>query len=184
LALPTFRGCEFIYSPSFRSMKRKLQSSVLIGLSVPFFYLLWIVFVGTFSLHELLVGIIATFLATLGLLVVIVQYPPRFSPGISDLLACWRLPWYLLSGTWEVLYVAARDSIGGKRAQSLFRVSPFEADGHNPRTTARCALAVVFTTVAPNFIVLGVNASDQKMLFHQIERSSVPKMTEQLGAEA
>jgi hypothetical protein len=152
--------------------------------SVPAFYLLWLVFVGTLSLHELLVGAIAALLAGLGLLVVTLQYPPRFSPDMSDLLACWRLPWYLLSGTWEVLIVAARDCLGGKRAQSLFRVSPFRAGTrHNPRATARRALAVVYTTVAPNFIVLGVNANDPQMLFHQIERGSVPKMTEQLGAE-
>ena len=81
--------------------------------------------------------------------------------------------------------VAARDSIGGKRAQSLFRVSPFRAGAReNPHAAARRALAVAYTTVAPNFIVLGINADGQRMLFHQIERSSVPKMTEQLGAEA
>lgn len=177
--------CRFIYSQTVLGVKRKVQLGVVIGSSLPAFYLLWTVFVGTFSLHELMVGIIATFLATLGLLVVTVQYPPRFSPGISDLLACWRLPWYLLSGTWEVLMVAARDSIGGKRAQSLFRVSPFRAGAkQNPRATARRALAVAYTTVAPNFIVLGINANDPEMLFHQIERSSVPKMTEQLGADA
>jgi multisubunit Na+/H+ antiporter MnhE subunit len=165
-------------------MRRVIQFAVPIGLSLPAFYILWLILVGTFSFHELLVGIIATFLAGLGLLVVTVQCPPRFRPGISDLLACWRLPWYLLSGTWEVFIVAARDCIGSKRAQSIFRVSPFRAGAsQNPHATARRALAAVYTTVAPNFIVLGINANHQNMLFHQIERSSVPKMTEQLGAE-
>lgn len=166
-------------------MKRPVQLAVLVASSLLGFFCLWLVFVGTFSVHELLVGIIATFLATLGLGVVIVQYPPRFLPRFSDLLACWRLPWYLLSGTWEVLLVAARDFIGAKPAQSLFRVSPFSAGAkQNPRATARRALAVVYTTVAPNFIVLGINTKDPTMLFHQIERSSVPKMTERLGADA
>lgn len=77
-----------------------------------------------------------------------------------------------------------RVCIGGKRAESLFRVSPFRAGtAENPRATARRALAVVYTTVAPNFIVLGANANQQKMLFHQIERSSAPTMTEQAEVE-
>lgn len=165
-------------------MRRVSQLAVPVGSSLFICYLLWLIFVGTFALHELLVGILGTFLATLGLLVVTVQYPPRFLPGIPDLLACWRLPWYLLSGTWEVALVAAKDCIGSKRAQSVFRVSPFRAGTtENPHATARRALAVLYTTVSPNFIVLGINAKSQTMLFHQIERSSVPKMTEQLGAE-
>lgn len=119
------------------------------------------------------------------MVVIELNYSAPFSPSLMDLLALWRLPWYLLSGTWEVLSVAAQDLIGVDRADSLFRVAPFEAGAKkNPRTTARRVLAAVYTTVAPNFIVLGVNASDQKLLFHQIKRSSVPKMTEQLGAEA
>jgi multisubunit Na+/H+ antiporter MnhE subunit len=166
-------------------VNRAAKLAAVAAWSLPAYYLLWLVFVGTFSLHELLVGIIATFLAAVGMLVTTVQYPARFSPSARDLLACWRLPWYLLSGTGEVLMVAARDCVGGKRAQSLFRVSPFRAGSReNPHAAARRALAVTYTTVAPNFIVLGINASNQKMLFHQIERSSVPKMTEQLGAEA
>ncbi len=166
-------------------MKRAKQLLVPIGSSLLVFYGLWVVFVGTFAFHELLVGTIAAFLSSLGLLVVTVQYPPRFRPRMSDLTACWRLPWYLISGTGEVLMVAARDSLGGKRAQSLFRVAPFRAGTkQDPHATARRALAVLYTTVAPNFIILGINASDQRLLFHQIERSSVPKMTRQLGAEA
>lgn len=158
---------------------------VPVSVSLFIFYGLWVVFVGSFSLHELLLGTMAAFLSSSGLLVVTIQYPPRFVPNVSDLTACWRLPWAVVSRTVVVLMVAARDFAGGERAQSLFRVAPFRAGAKdNPHATARRALAVTYTTVAPNFIVLGINASDQKLLFHQIQRSSVSKMTEQLGAEA
>ncbi len=153
--------------------------------TLPAFYGVWLLFVGTFSLHELLVGIIAAILASIGMVAVGMYYPAPFSPSVMDLLALWRLPWYVLSGTFEVFAVAAGDLIGTERAESLFRIVPFEAGSkENPRTTARRVLATVYTTVAPNFIVLGVNANDPKLLFHQIKRSSVPKMTQQLGAEA
>jgi hypothetical protein len=116
--------------------------------------------------------------------VVNLQYPSRFSPTTADLLACWRLPWYLVTGTGEVLLVAAKDLLGIKRAQSLFQVARFNAGAKdNPEATARRVLAAAYTTVAPNFIVVGVNSSDQSMLFHQIERSAVPRMTQELGAE-
>lgn len=153
--------------------------------TLPVFYGTWLLFVGSFSLHELLIGIIAAVLASAGMVVVKIFYQTPFSPDASDLLALWRLPWYLLSDTFVVLTVAAKDLLGTERADSLFRVVPFQAGRtKNPRMTARRALATLYSTVAPNSIVLGVNTKDQKLLFHQIKRSSVPKMTEQLGAEA
>ena len=157
--------------------------TALVCLSLPIFYLFWIVFSGTFSLHELLIGIVAAVLATIGLVVVRVQYPPRFAPSISDLVAIWRIPWYLLSGTWEIALVAAQDALEVEAADSLLRIASFRAGKKDdPHDTARRVLAVGYTTIAPNFIVLGVNASDQKLLFHQIRRSAVPKMTQSLGA--
>ena len=153
-------------------------------IALPSFYLLWIVFTGTLSPHELLVGVIAAVLSVAGILVVNLQYPARFAPTLKELLAAWRLSWYLISGTWEILVVAGRDLVGAKRARSLFRVARFAAgEEQDPHDTARRTLATLYTTVAPNFIVLGINASDKKLLFHQIERSSVPKMTQTLGAQ-
>jgi multisubunit Na+/H+ antiporter MnhE subunit len=161
------------------------QLAVFLALALPVFYLFWIVFVGTFSLHELLIGLAGALLATTGLVVIRLQYPARFSPRTVELLSLWRLPWYLLSGTWEIVAVAAKDLLGIKRAQSLFRIVEFDAGApDDAHATARRALAALYTTVAPNFIVLGVNAGDRKLLFHQIERSSVPKMTRELGARA
>jgi multisubunit Na+/H+ antiporter MnhE subunit len=162
-----------------------LKVGVTFWTTLPAFYGLWLFFVGTFSLHELLIGIIAASVASVGMVVVTIYYQTPFSPTISDLLALWRIPWYLVSGTSEVLAVAGQDLVRSQRTESVFRVAPFDAGSEkNPRKTARRALAAVYTTIAPNFIVLGVNASNQKLLFHQIKRSSVPKMTEQLGAEA
>jgi hypothetical protein len=45
-------------------------------------------------------------------------------------------------------------------------------------------LAVAYTTMSPNFIVLGINTKEKGLVFHQIERSGVPKMTKNLGAIA
>ena len=157
--------------------------TLLVSLSVVTFYLFWIVFSGSFATHELLIGTIGAALATSGMVVINLQYPARFAPTASNLLTIWRLPWYVLSGTWEIAVVAAKDLIGIKPAKSLLRIARFDAgDKDDPRANASRVLAAGYTTVAPNFIVLGVNTSDQSLLFHQIERSSVPKMTRELGA--
>lgn len=164
-------------------MKNLGKFAATAAIWLPASFLFWLIFAGSSSKHELMIGGIAAVLTTTGVLVVSLQYPARFSPTGGQLLSAWRLPWYLISGTWEVLLVAARDAFGGKRAQSLFRMVHFRAGKQtDPEDTARRALAALYTTVAPNFIVLGINVSDQTLLFHQIERSSVPKMTQALGA--
>lgn len=166
-------------------MKEVRKLALPFALSLPAFYGLWLFFTGTFSLHELEIGTIAALLASSGMVVVAHCYSVPFSPTLKDLLALWRLPWYVVSDMWITLAVAAEDIAGKHRAESIFRVVPFRARGMDaPRATARRVLAVLYSTVAPNSIVLGINANNEQMLFHQIKRSSVPKMTKQLGAEA
>jgi multisubunit Na+/H+ antiporter MnhE subunit len=149
------------------------------------YFLFWIVFVGTFAIHELLIGVVATVLTVIGVIVVEMHYPSRFSPTFAEILTCWRIPWYLLSDTAEILLVAGKELFGIKEARSLFRVAEFDAGSlEDPHDTARRVLAVVYTTMTPTFIILGINCSDQKLLFHQIERSSVPKMLKELGAKS
>ena len=163
-------------------MRREMTALICLGF--PIFYVFWIVFSGTFAVHELMIGAVGALLATSGMLVIGVQYPALFSPSACNLIAIWRIPWYVLSGTWEIAVVAAKDLLGIKSARSLFRVASFHAgENKDPRATARRVLAVAYTTIAPNFIVLGINTSDRRMLFHQIERSTVPKMSQGLGAE-
>jgi hypothetical protein len=149
------------------------------------YFLFWIVFVGTFAMHELLIGVLASLLTVTGLLVVEMHYPSRFSPTLAEILTLWRIPWYVLSDTAEIVLVAGKELFGIKKARSLFRVAEFDAGSlEDPHDTARRVLAVVYTTMTPKFIILGVNCSDQKLLFHQIERSSLPKILKDLGAKS
>ena len=166
-------------------MKNAGRVAVVLCVTLPASYVFWLIFVGTFSLHELLIGIIAAVLTAVGMVIVTINYPVPFSPTLTDLLACWRLPWGVVSGTWKIIAVALRDLMGVERSKSLFRVVRFDAGSKdNPRATARRVLAVIYTTITPTTIVLGINTKDQKMLFHEIDRDPLPKMTEQLGAEA
>ncbi|MGA9527889.1 MAG: hypothetical protein WBS24_07235 [Terriglobales bacterium] len=154
-----------------------------VSLSLLIFYIVWIIFVGTFALHELLLGVIAAFVATLGLFIINCQYPAKFSPTLYEVLSLWRIPWYVVSDTWKIIAAAGKDVPGAKRAGSLFRTVQFDAGTKDdPHAVARRVLAVAYTTITPNTIVLGVNASDQKMLFHEVVSSPLSKIVGDLGA--
>lgn len=165
-------------------MKEVRKLALVFSLSLPAFYGLWLFFTGTFAVHELEIGIIAALLASSGMVVVAHCYSLPFSPTLKDLLALWRLPWYVVSDMWITLVVTAEDIAGKHRAESIFRVVPFRTGRmDDPTATARRVLAVLYSTIAPNSIVLGINVNNEQMLFHQIERGPVPKMTRQLGAK-
>jgi len=95
------------------------------------------------------------------------------------------VPWLLLQRSCEILSVALRDLFGGRKAVSAFRLLSFETGKINdPLSTGRRTLAVAYSTMAPNFIVLGINVRDGYLLFHQIQRGDIPKLLKNLGARA
>jgi len=132
----------------------------------------WLIFTGQMSKHELMLGagcvvlsVYIDFMAWRGLRI-------RFFPNIREMAAIWRLPWYVMSGIWEIFVILIYESVG-KRAGSFYRATPFHA-ARGVKGISQIILATAYTTVAPNFIVIGI--SDGKLLFHQLERSSIPRM--------
>jgi multisubunit Na+/H+ antiporter MnhE subunit len=170
--------------PGGRSVNNVKQTFALPWLSLPIFYVFWIIFVGTFAFHELLLGVIATLVATLGFFLINRRYPAKFSSTLQDVLYLRYVPWYLVSDTWKIIAVAGKDLLGIKSAGSLFRTVQFDAGTEDDTSAAaRRVLAVVYTTMTPGTVVLGINVSDQKMLLHELLRSPLPKMTRDLGAK-
>lgn len=157
----------------------------LFATTVPGLFVLWLVFVGTFSGWELLVGAGVAVLGGFAMAVVEHADHAHFRPSLRDLLQAVFIAWLLIQGTYEILWVSTRDLLGGRKAVSAFRIVGFQAgELCDVRDTGRRVLAVGYTTMAPNFIVLGVNTNKNNLVFHQIERSGVPRMTKNLGAIA
>ncbi|MFN2975243.1 hypothetical protein [Terriglobus aquaticus] len=143
---------------------------------------LWMLFTGSKQAHEWVAGAFSI-ACTLSLLIVVYREQSQtFDLRWSDALALWRTPWYVVSGIVEITVVLLKD-LAGHRAESIFRVCGFRTAKEDPLLVTRRALATAYTSIAPNFIVLGVDHQQSRMLFHQIQRSSVPRMTKQLGAE-
>jgi hypothetical protein len=152
---------------------------VLEGLLLIATYLL---FIGEVSRLELAASVVV---AALG----VVAWNVVWGEGLAAVAADgrlfaqgWRLLGYAFSGTWEILLVLARH-LAGKPAESLFQVTPFDPGGDDPHSATRRALAVGYTSITPNFIVVDVDRKEGRMLYHQIEKSEVLEMTRRLGAK-
>lgn len=144
----------------------------------------WIWLVAGTRLHEMLVGTGVAALTTAFLLAVRKTELDTTDLEWKDVAQGWRIPWYIASGIWEITVVFFKDLFNLRRAGSFYRVCGFQSSKRDPRIRAREVLATVYTTTAPNFIVIGIDPELSRMLFHQIERSSVPKMTQALGAQS
>jgi hypothetical protein len=143
----------------------------------------WIGLVGSTQPHELMVDAGVVTLLTLFAISLLRSERLELTFQLHDLLQCWRIPWYVVSGCWEITLLFLRDLLSGKRTGSYYRACSFRTNRRDPLLLARGILAVAYTTTAPNFIVIGIDTGQRQMLFHQIERSSVPKMTQSLGAQ-
>lgn len=167
----------------FRSIRRSPRHPTLFALSFILAPALWIIFVGSSNLHELIVGAVAS-LAT----VVFVTFVCRCSNEeltlrLRDLIQLWRIPWYIAIDVYVVTLVVVRDLLQLQRAQSLYRVCGFDTSVHDPARQARTVMAIAYTTASPNTIVIGIDPTQSRMLFHQIKSSKVPEMTKALGAK-
>lgn len=144
---------------------------------------LWILFVGGTRIHEMLVGLGVLLLTGLFLFRVGETESLNLKFGLADILTCWRIPWYFLSDTFTILLVLLKDLAGAQKAGSFYRFSGFKTAKDDPRLAARRVLATAYTTVTPNAIVIGIDVAQSRMLFHQLQRSEVSRMTKELGAQ-
>jgi multisubunit Na+/H+ antiporter MnhE subunit len=144
----------------------------------------WFVLTGSLSLHELGVGAVAVALALLAGAQVREEWVASLG-GQGRLVAqAWRLPRYAVTGTWEILVVLARQLAGRGRADSLLLAVPFDRGEGGPRDRGRAALAVAYTSITPNFVVLGIDWHRGLLVYHQVRRGAVPELTRRLGARA
>ncbi len=166
---------------SKHSELRTISGGVL-ALSVLVMAAEWILLVAGTRRDEMIVGALCVIAAALFLQLVYRAEDQKLDIRLKDLAACWRIPWYILTGSWEITFILIKDLLGIKRASSFYRVSGFKTGKYDPLLAARRVLAIAFTTTAPNFIIIGIDYEQSRMLFHQLQRSSIPKMTQELGA--
>ena len=144
----------------------------------------WIGLVGSTKPHELLVDIGVVALLTPFAASVLRSDWLTLNFQARDLVQGWRIPWYVLIRCGEITILLLRDLVLGQRTGSHYRACSFRINRQDPVLLARSILAVAYSTMAPNFIVIGIDAEQRQMLFHQVERSSVSRMSQRLGAQS
>lgn len=165
-----------------QSEPRRLSAGVLI-LSLLVMAAEWILLVAGLKRDEMIVGALAILAAGLFLHLVYRSEHQRLEIPLRDLLQAWRLPWYILNESLLITWILLKDVAGVQRAGSFYRVCGFKTSKSDPVLIGRRVLATAYTTMAPNSLVLGIDYEQSRMLFHQLQRTPVPKMTQALGAQ-
>ncbi|HEY1807203.1 MAG TPA: hypothetical protein VGG42_01515 [Acidobacteriaceae bacterium] len=161
-----------------RRSARYAFQTILLGIVLEIF---WIACVSNLKPHEMIVGIPATLLSVAFCLFTVHKLPLKFRPTLAELAEVWRLPLYAAVDLTQIVWVLLKD-LAGRPAPSLFRSVPWRENAATGRATARRVLATSYTTVSPNFIVLGIDCQQGQILFHQLTEAPVPAMTQRFGA--
>jgi hypothetical protein len=144
----------------------------------------WILLVAGTHIDEMIVGV-ASILASGAFLFAVHRHSTLHTDfRLSDIAKGWRIPWYVISDIFVITIVLFKDLFGIEKAKSLFRVSGFQTAKEDPIMVARRVLAIAYTSASPNTIVLGIDYTCSRMLFHQLKRTPLPQMTKDLGAKS
>lgn len=145
---------------------------------------LWFVLCGTPSFPELAVGAGACLLAAASLLLVARSgLAGAFRPHAGWILAGWRVPGEVLSGTWVIVRSLFRQ-LAGHPSEALIRSVRFEPGGDDAPSETLRALIIAFTTLPPNFVAIDVDRRRRLLLVHQVARTQVPAVARRLGVRA
>jgi multisubunit Na+/H+ antiporter MnhE subunit len=160
---------------------RVIKAVVFSSIEFVLLFGLWVLFVSELQLSEFAAGIAGAALGALGDGIVKSKSFAQFRPRLSWLwLFLWE-PWYVLTGSASIFWALAK-RLAGKKSDAQFKVVPFRADGGDPESAARRALAITLTTIPPNFIVVGIDKERNFMLVHQVSPTGTPLITKKLGA--
>lgn len=147
-------------------------------------YAMWLLFVGTSAAHELLVGLVMAGLATV--FGCFVGRSSRLAAEFRwvDVKQGWRILWYAVVDSWAITEVLLRDLFGGVRAEGVYQVCGYAGSERDPVKVGRAVLMTGYSTATPNSIVIGIDTAQNRMLFHQMQRTEMTEMGRKLGAKA
>ena len=175
--------CAFLPIVRAKMLRIPVANMVACGLvEWALFFLLWLLFEDQTNFYELLFGAGAALLAATGTELIRRQPFASFRPRVFWIAQAWRLPRYVLQDTVVIFWaLVKRFFVAGR---SILRSVPFEAGDSGAASAARRALAIAYTSMSPNCVVLSIDLAKRVMVVHQVEPSAVPRMTQNLGAKA
>jgi multisubunit Na+/H+ antiporter MnhE subunit len=145
-------------------------------------FVLMLLYVGKIALDEVLFAALGSVATATASKIVLEAHIAPVAAQWRSVAQIWRLPKYVVTGTWEIMAVLARQIFLRKPADSLFHAVPFEAGGDDDESAFRRALAIAYTTATPNFVIVEIDRQRGLLVYHQLRRSEIPEMTKRLGA--
>jgi multisubunit Na+/H+ antiporter MnhE subunit len=131
---------------------------------------LWLLFVDTLALEEVLLGAIAAAVAATAADVVRAQDLVRFKMRPRWLLGLGVLPRRTVTESWLLATALWRQLVRPGSVRGLFRVLPFPVEADDATSAARRALVTGVLSVTPNTYVVGIEQGEGTMLVHQLVR--------------
>lgn len=159
-------------------MRKRPKSLVLAGLAI-LSCGSWFLFTSKFALDEALLGIGCALLTTYITASAWRRMKIRFSPTLPQLLTGWSAVWHYFSGSWQMLVILAKTLTAIQAPGSYYRAANFRL-ARGERGVAQKILATAYVSATPDSIVIG--ADGETLLFHQMERSGVPRILGDLEA--
>jgi len=142
----------------------------------------WVLLVGGTHRDEVIVGCVGVIAATAMLWLIARVDDLRFHFTSHDLLSGVRVPWNIAKDVFLVLGLLLRDVFLRVPTRSVFHVCGFKTSKRNPQDIARRVLVTAYSTAAPNTIILGVDYTQSRILFHQLQSSEPDETMIELGA--
>lgn len=146
-------------------------------------FLNWMAFVGDVARQDMALGAAAAVFCAAATLLTWKAMGLSIAFDVRDVLELWLLPWNALQDAATIAWALVKDLLHVSPAGSHLRAIPFR-EHSGPRGRLRHVLAVAYTSVTPNSIVIGIDDERRLMLVHQIVRSEVSRVTRRLGARA
>lgn len=143
---------------------------------------LWMLFVSRWSWTEAIAGLLAAVIATIAATEVWLGRLVDLRANWRNVIELWRMPKYALTGSWDILVVLVRHLLRIEEAPSLMFWVPFDVGDEDGEASMRRALAIAYTTMTPNFVVVGIDRENRRLVFHQMRKRPLLEMTKRLGA--
>jgi multisubunit Na+/H+ antiporter MnhE subunit len=130
---------------------------------------LWLLLTSTFRGAEVVTGAIAALLSAAAVEAVRERGRFVFRPRLRWARRAVGVPVRIVVETWEVTLVLVRHATGRRRVRGGLVAVPFShGPDDDPEAAARRALATAGLSVAPNTVVVGIDAATDELLAHQL----------------
>ena len=144
--------------------------------------LLWVLVTSTFRGSELVAGAVAAVLSAAAVEAVRERERFLFRPRLRWMRRAGRIPVRIVTDTWLLAVALVRHVTGTRPVRGAFVVVPFRhGDDADPEDSARRALVVTGLSIAPNSVVVGIDADRDELLVHQLVPDAAGLRRDALG---